>query len=267
MQSSSDFSGSKDQPSMKLLYRKALEALNDAEIPYLVGGAHGLNYYTGIWRDTKDLDIFVLPDDHDRGLQALEKSGFRTVLTHPHWLGKAINGEYFIDIIFSSGNAIGRVDNIWFTYAAEGNIMGVPAKICPAEEMIWSKAFIMERERYDGADIMHFLLACAEGLDWKRLLWRFDNYWRVIYSYLILFGFVYPSERTKVPVWVMNELSARLEKETDEKPPGESICQGTLLSKTQFKIDVEERGFKDARRIPFGKMTREEITHWDNFDT
>jgi hypothetical protein len=34
-----------------------------------------------------------------------------------------------------------------------------------AEEVIWSKAFVTERERYDGADIMHVLLACAETLD------------------------------------------------------------------------------------------------------
>ena len=38
----------------------------------------------------------------------------------------------------------------------------MPGPLIPAEEMIWSKAFIMERERYDGADVAHILRACAE---------------------------------------------------------------------------------------------------------
>ncbi len=58
--------------------------------------------------------------------------------------------------------------------------------------MIWSKAFIMERERYDGADIAHLILACGRDLDWRRLLGRFGRRWRVLLSHLVLFGFVYP---------------------------------------------------------------------------
>jgi hypothetical protein len=58
------------------------------------------------------------------------------------------------------------------------------------EETIWSKAFVMERERYDGADIAHLLRASAERLDWHRLLERFDAHWPVLLSHLILFGFI-----------------------------------------------------------------------------
>jgi hypothetical protein len=45
-------------------------------------------------------------------------------------------------------------------------VLGVPVRLCPPEEIIWSKAFIMERERYDGADISHLIRACQGRLDW-----------------------------------------------------------------------------------------------------
>lgn len=246
---------------MQRFYRKALRILDDAGIPFLVGGAHGLRHFTGVYRDTKDLDLFVRPADHVRGLKALEAGGFPTVLTYPHWLAKATHGEYFIDIIFSSGNAIGRVDDAWFTHAVEGEVLGLPVRICPVEEIIWSKAFIMERERYDGADIMHLLLACCDSLDWSRLLQRFGPHWRVLFSYLTLFGFVYPSRRSGIPGWVMRDLMHRLAGDMSDQAARGDICQGTLLSRVQYQIDIDQWGFKDARLAPIGKMTADDIAH------
>jgi len=45
--------------------------------------------------------------------------------------------------------------------------------LTPVEEMLWSKAFVMERHRYDGADIAHLIRARGEHFDWNRLLQRF----------------------------------------------------------------------------------------------
>ena len=52
-------------------------------------------------------------------------------------------------------------------------VLEVPVHLAAAEEMIWSKAFVMERERYDGADILHILRKSAREVDWVRLLRRF----------------------------------------------------------------------------------------------
>ena len=79
--------------------------------------------------------------------------------------------------------------------------------------MIWSKAFIMERERFDGADVLHVILRCGGALDWPRLLRRFDTHWRVLFSHLVVFGFVYPGEQTSIPPWVMDQLLARMQNE------------------------------------------------------
>ncbi len=243
-------------------YRKALDMLTRSKIPYLVGGAYALGFYTGILRDTKDLDVFVKTSDCLGALHIFEGAGFQTELTYSHWLAKACWNDHLVDIIFSSGNALSEVDELWFENAAQGELFGFPVRFIPPEEMIWSKGLVMERERYDGADVNHILLACAKNLDWKRLLKRFGPYWRVLLSHLVLFGFAYPGKRGLVPEWVMRDLLARMETEL-ENAPGEHVCLGTLLSRTQYKIDTEQWGFRDHRLQPFGKMTKKQIREWD----
>jgi hypothetical protein len=257
-----------DEPQGKLderahaFYLRTLALLADARIPFLVGGAYALNYHTGIERDTKDLDLFVRREHYGAVEMALGAAGIETELTFPHWLGKASCEHGAIDVIFSSGNGLSEVDDVWFGHAASGPVLGVEVRICPPEEMIWSKAFITERERYDGADIMHLLLACAERLDWSRLLARFDAHWRVLLACLSLFGFVYPSERARIPAWVMSDLIGRLSRELHAPPSSRRVCQGTLLSREQYLTDVGLWGFEDARLTKAGTMTVEEVAHW-----
>src|SRR5262249_13127993 len=151
----------------------------------------------------------------DAALIALAAVGCRTEITFPHWLAKAATAEGVIDIIFSAGNGVAVVDDEWFTHAVDATVLGVLVKLCPPEETIWSQAFIMERERFDGADLAHLLRACAPDLDWQRLLRRFGPHWRVLLGHLVLFGFVYPGERWRIPAAVMCELTERLAREAD----------------------------------------------------
>jgi predicted nucleotidyltransferase len=250
------------EPEVKAFYRQVLDVLNDSGVPFLVGGAYAFNRYTGINRHTRDLDIFILRTDYDRISEALRQQGHETELTFPHWLGKVRFGDVYIDLIFSSGNGIAEVDDIWFEYAVNAIVHGVDVKICPAEEMIWSKAFIMERERFDGADIIHLLHACGDKLDWPRMLRRFGPHWRVLMSHLVLFGFAYPSARHLVPPAVMMELIERLRNETQSPSPEHDICLGTLLSREQYLKDIEQEGLQDGRVTPLGNMTPEDTAIW-----
>src|SRR2546430_13604130 len=115
-----------------------------------------------------------------------------------------------MDIIFNSGNGIDRVDDLWFDHAPRVNVLGLIVRLSPVEEMIWSKAFIQERERFDGADVMHLLRETGPSLDWPRLLMRFGDYWRVLLSQLIMFGFVYRSEEHTSELQSQSNLVCRL---------------------------------------------------------
>jgi hypothetical protein len=244
-------------------YRRAIHLLDGAAIPFLVGGAYSLAEHTGVVRHTKDFDIFVRPDDAPRVLQVLGAAGYRTEETFSHWLGKAWSGDDFVDVIFSSGNGVAKVDNLWFQFAASAHFLGVPVLLCPVEETIWSKSYVVERERFDGADINHLIRACGRRLDWQRLLLRFGGHWRVLLSHLTLYGFVYPSERDAVPAWVMQELIGRLQQESEPGALAERrVCLGTLLSRIQYAIDVNAWGFADGRLDPESGMTPEQVRLW-----
>lgn len=243
-------------------YTGVLRALGAAGVPFLVGGAYALNGYCAIERHTKDLDIFVRRADCERACAVLSDAGYATEATHPHWLAKVQAPFAQIDLIFSSGNGICEVDDDWFRHAGEGRVLGVAVPIVPAEEMIWQKAFVMERERYDGADVAHLLHDCAGRLDWHRLLDRFGARWRVLLGHLVLFGFIYPAQRDRIPRGVMDELLGRLRRELDAPPPADPHCHGTLLSREQYLGDIAARGYADARLAPLGTMSEEDVAHW-----
>jgi hypothetical protein len=249
-------------PAAQAFYARVMRTLRAAGMEFLVGGTYAFTPYTGIERSSKDFDIFVRSADIEDVLAVLAKSGLRTEMTFPHWLAKVFYRRYFVDIIFNSGNAVTPVDEQWFTHGPDGTVLGVPVKLVPAEEMLWSKAFVMERERYDGADVVHIIRSRAERLDWDRLLDRFGARWRVLLFNLILFGFVYPAERARIPARVMRILTAKLEDELDSDAGIGRVCQGTLISREQYLPDTTRWGYADARQLPIGNMTPEQVRAW-----
>jgi hypothetical protein len=243
-------------------YRAGARALMKAGVPFLVGGAYAMGRCTRIERHTKDFDIFVKSTDAKRALEVLKNEGYHTEFPFPHWLGKAYSGDDFIDVIFSSGNGIAVVDDEWFQHAVTGKVLGMEMQICAVEEIIWSKSFIQERERFDGADVAHLIRECAESMDWERLMRRYGDRWRVLFTHLVMFGFIYPGDRDRLPKELMTSLTARLQEEIDSPAPDTKICQGTLLSRQQYLIDIEKFGYEDARREANVRMSDTQIRIW-----
>ena len=234
-----------DSASQFAARAQALRALYEAGVPVVVAGAYALREYAGIYRDTKDLDVFCRRGDVDQALSALADAGFRTEISDPVWLAKGFHpcGE-FVDVIFSSGNGVADVDDDWFTYARATTVLGVPCLVAPPEEIIWSKAYVLERERYDGADVNHVLKYCADVIDWERLYARFQPHPEVLLSHLLLFRFAFPGLRQKIPDWLLDRLQARVREPA--VPGTEGLCRGTILSRCQYDRDLAE-GMSDAR--------------------
>jgi hypothetical protein len=249
-------------PKSRAFYVESMELMRDAGLRFLVGGAYAFAKYTGIERHTKDFDVFICRDDFPKARKLFESAGYECELTFPHWVGKVFKGDDFIDLIFSAGNGVAAVDALWFDFAVNDVVFGVDVKLIPAEEMIWSKGLIMERERFDGADVAHVLHAVGDRLDWRRLIDRYGVLWRALYAHLVLFGFIYPSRRAQVPAWVMAELGGRMAEETRKGDAKEKICFGTILSRQQYLTDITKWGYKDARLQPLGNMDAREIARW-----
>lgn len=241
------------------VYRSIIWNLHEAGIPYLVGGTYALEHHAGLVRETKDLDLFVRRADWSRIAETLAPLGIRCELVYSHWLGKAFENGHFVDMIFAGGNGLVEVDDDWLHHGVPSVVLDVPVHLAPAEEIIWSKSFVMERERFDGGDITHILRQSGPTLDWMRLLRRYGPHSAVLLAHLLLFQFVYPDHRGYVPEWVMDELWRRAR--ADERLPAR-LCRGTLISREQYLVDVTEWGYLDARAMPFGRMTPQQIEEW-----
>ena len=221
------------------LYRDVLLAMNDHGIPYAVAGAFALQKYTGIWRVTKDLDLFVKASDVPAALDHLCKEGFRCETLDPVWLSKAHRGEYFVDLISGMSNAVIMVDDSWMKRAHPAVIAGVQTQIISAEDLLASKLFVLRRERFDGADIAHIIYRTQGQLEWERIMELARGNWEIVLWALILFRYVYPAHTDYVPAPLWQDLLSRymhLVQHPDPKAP----FRGSLVDENIFSIDIKD---------------------------
>jgi hypothetical protein len=230
------------------VYRRALQALNDAGVPYVVAGAYAIYEHTGIYRQTKDLDLFFEPSAVLPAARALRAAGFTMRLEDLHWLAKGMMGERFVDLIYGMGNGVALIDDQWFQHSRPGVLAAQPVRIAPAEELIWHRLFISERHRHDVSDILHLLVCLGDVLDWERLMMRVGPHWPLLLAQLQTFSYVYPGYRSNIPVWVMEQLieQARADVGRDQEDAAD-VTRGTLISRFSFTIDTREWGFSDPR--------------------
>ena len=232
-------------PSAHGFYAEALRILCASELPFLIAGTYALNAYTGVRRPTKDIDVFCKPGDYPRILHLFQERGYEPEIEDERWLAKVRKGEDFFDVIYNSTAGVTPVNDAWFTERREAEIFGHTVRILPPTEFVWSKAFVQNRERYDGADIVHVILKEHENIDWKRLLTYMEQFWEVLLVHILNFRFVYPTERHRIPQWVMDELMERLRLQEGLPVPQTPICRGRMFSRTDYLIDVREWGFAD----------------------
>ena len=229
------------------VYRRALQALNNAQVPFVVAGAYAIYEHTGIYRQTKDLDLFVEPSAVLPAAHALHESGFVMRLEDLHWLAKGKAGDRFVDLIYGMGNGVAWIDDQWRARGRQGVLAAQPVKIAPAEELIWHRLFISERHRHDMSDILHLLLCVGETLDWQHLLERVDRHWPLLLAQLQTFSYVYPGYRTNVPSWVLERLIDQARANIGRDEEDADVTLGTMISRFSFAIDVREWGFADPR--------------------
>lgn len=227
------------------VYRRALEAVNAAGVPYVVAGAYAIYEHTGIYRKTKDLDLFFEPKSVPAAAAALKQAGFAMRLEDHHWLAKATKGDYFVDLIYGMGNGVARIDAGWINHSRPGILAAAPVRIAPAEELIWHRLFINERHRHDMSDVVHLILCLGDTLDWDRIVDRTGANWPLLLAQILTFHYVYPAHRSNVPERVLDSLIERLRTERNGKGEVFDYTRGPLISRFSFSIDVKEWGFED----------------------
>jgi hypothetical protein len=227
------------------LFREVIQLLESNRVPFVISGAFALHEHTGIWRDTKDLDLFLPTQEVARALELLEKDGFETEILDPIWLAKARRDGFFVDLITGMSNAVVRVDYSWIRHASRSEVFGMSVRVLAPEELIASKIFVTRRERFDGADICHVIYGTRGQFDWQRLLGLIGEHWEMLFWCLVLYHYVYPANSDYVPDEIWQELLHRFKVELAH--PNKSVdFRGSLIDDKMFAIDVTEWGKRNS---------------------
>jgi len=226
------------------LFREVIQLLEQRRVPFVISGAFALHEHTGIWRDTKDLDLFLPTPEVVRALKILEEDGFETEILDPVWLAKARRDGFFVDMITGMSNGVIRVDYSWIRRASRSQIFGLSVRVLAPEELIASKIFVTRRERFDGADIAHVIYGTRGKFEWPRLMSLVGEHWEMLLWSLVLYHYIYPAHSDYVPREIWDELLNRFKVELAH-PNKDAEFRGSLIDDKMFAIDVSEWGKRD----------------------
>jgi Nucleotidyl transferase of unknown function (DUF2204) len=231
-------------PQQEQLYREILVLLNHSRIPYAVSGAFALQQFTGIWRTTKDLDVFLTAENASAALDLLHAEGFRCEVCDPIWLAKAHRDGYFVDFITGMSNGAITVADSWIERSTPATVLDVPSCTLAPEELLVSKLFVTRRERFDGADIAHVIFASKGSLDWDRVMSLAGPHSGILLWALQLYQYIYPAQSSYVPAALWSKLIDQLRSNVLYPDP-HARFRGSLIDENMFAIDIHEWGLDD----------------------
>ena len=236
-------------PAEARLFRRWLEIMRSTGVPYALGGAYSHYAFTGVWRDSKDLDAFVRPQDVRSVLDAFAEAGFDTEVRNPHWLAKVHSAPHLFDILFAVRHMTRlRITDEWLATSLATRFLGVPTRMLGPEETIATKAYIANRDRFDGADILHIIRALQGEVDWQRLIDLLEGDEEILLWHLVLFAFAYPMHRDWLPRALMERAFERVQ--APPAPFEARAFRGAVLDPASFAVDVTEWGYRDAGAHP-----------------
>jgi len=182
-----------------------IEIAEARKIPIALGGAFAVATYTGCWRNTKDLDLYVLPEHRDAMIAALNDLGFTDYFDvkgyDRWWIYRSHREENIIDVIWAMANHRQQIDELWMS-GPEVMLRGHRMKVLPAEAMLWDKLYIMQRDRCDWPDVMNLLYAYGPRVNWELLLGRMGEDVPLMAGALSVFRWLAPGRAAELPSWI-----------------------------------------------------------------
>jgi Nucleotidyl transferase of unknown function (DUF2204) len=225
------------------IYSRWLQIMNQTGVPYVVGGAFALFAYTGIWRNTKDLDIFLKPTDLKSVLDFMMEAGYDCEVTDPEWLAKVRRGPSYMDLIFAWNSRESPVGDTLLSESRPVRLLETSINVMAPEALIASKAPIAQRDRFDGADIVRLIYSVKGNLDWQRLLEHLEGHFELLLWHLIFFSYIYPGHAAYIPKSLIADLFKQLQKRWRDEAPTDDF-RGILLDPVIFGSDCTRWGLK-----------------------
>ncbi len=185
------------------IYERAVSAIRKTKKPFMLAGAFSLATYTGRWRNTKDIDFYVLPEDRDPIIKALTEAGFADFYEKlpyvRHWIYRSFRDDCIVDIIWAMANQRAQVDEEWFEHATEVSVHNEKLLVVPAEELLWCKLYVLQKDRCDWPDIFNLIRAIDGNMDWDHLTDRLGDDLPLLIGLLNVYCWLCPGGNLKLP--------------------------------------------------------------------
>lgn len=192
------------------IYAHVIHEAQAQGLRFALGGAFASATYTGHWRNTKDLDFYVLPEDREAMIRVVTHCGLNDYFDELEydrgWIYRAHQGEIIVDVIWAMANRRSQVDEQWLSRGPEISVRGEKLRIVPVEEMIWGKIYIVHRDRCDWPDLLNMIYAAGPTLDWQHLLDRLGEDAVLLTGVLSVFTWLCPGRSQKLPAWLWERL-------------------------------------------------------------
>jgi hypothetical protein len=192
-------------------YRRAIVALREAGVRFILGGGFALAAYMGRWRNTKDMDLYILPEEREKAVAALNRIGFAdyysTLSYDRAWIYRATCGGVIVDLIWAMANQRAEVDEMWFRNASPATFRGENLPVVPVEELLWCKLYILQRDHSDWTDVWNLLQAAGHEVNWEHLLWRLEEDWPLLKAALTVYLWLCPEQVRRLPAWLRTRLN------------------------------------------------------------
>lgn len=192
------------------LFRPVLEAANGGGPAFALGGGLAFSAYAGRKRNTKDMDLFVRPAERQHMIGMLTYLGFEDYYElMPYdrkWIYRGTKEGHIVDIIWQMANYRTAVDDDWLTRGPTIMLYDQIVRLLAPEELMWSKLYVMQRERCDWPDLLNILHAVGPEMDWNHMLKCVGDDAPLLGGLLHVFGWLCPARACELPAWLWERL-------------------------------------------------------------
>jgi len=191
------------------VYESVIDTALARGIDIALGGAFAVATYTGTWRNTKDLDLYVMPSDREKMIAVLTEVGLEDYFDQkPYdrwWIYRGVRGDCIVDVIWAMANHRAQIDELWMS-GPKVEVRGRTLKVLPAEALLWDKLYIMQRDRCDWPEVLNLLYSAGADVDWQYLLRRMGEDAALMAGVLRVFQWIAPGHAQRFPSWIWEHL-------------------------------------------------------------
>jgi hypothetical protein len=154
------------QAELEESLKKAVAALRDAEVPFLLGGSLAI-WARGGPETRHDLDFVLREEDAGRALKVLEDAGMRPEKPPEEWLYKAWDGDVQIDLIFHPRGL--EVDDEVIERGDFLHVLGITIPVMSVEDVLATKLLALTEHELDYTAVVRIARSVREQVDWRYL--------------------------------------------------------------------------------------------------